>query len=201
VGIEHGVGAMLQGNAAPQGLVIQSWPESEMFRVLAGEPAMTVVPNLLAAGILAVLVSAAYLVWAVALVERRHSGLVLIVLAVVMLLVGAGFGPPLLGILVGLAATRINTPLTWWRNRLSSRSVQLLARLWPWCFAACVVAWLLLLPGTIVLDLVLESGDVGLVVPILTVSAFGLLLVTIVAGFGSDVTLQTASGTMHPWRE
>jgi len=43
MGIEHGIGEALQGNIAPSGLVISSWPGSEFFRILAGEPAMTVV--------------------------------------------------------------------------------------------------------------------------------------------------------------
>ena len=50
-GIEHGIGELLQGNVAPNGLVIESWAGSELFRILAGEPAMTLIPNLLASGI------------------------------------------------------------------------------------------------------------------------------------------------------
>ncbi len=30
-GIEHGVGEMLQGNVAPDGMMILSWPESDLF--------------------------------------------------------------------------------------------------------------------------------------------------------------------------
>lgn len=109
-GIERGVGEILQGNVAPKGLMILSWPESEAFDTLAGEPAMTIVPNLLATGIVAALASSAFLLWSTLFVERRHGGLALMVVSVVMLLVGAGFGPPLLDMLVGVVATRINTP-------------------------------------------------------------------------------------------
>ena len=48
---------MLQGNVAPEGIMILSWPDSEVFAILAGEPAMTIVPNLLITGILAILFS------------------------------------------------------------------------------------------------------------------------------------------------
>jgi hypothetical protein len=56
-GIEHGIGEMLQGNKAPDGMMILSWPGSALFRILAGEPAMTIIPNFLVSGILAVLSS------------------------------------------------------------------------------------------------------------------------------------------------
>ncbi len=46
-GIEHGIGEVLQGNTTPSGVMIQSWPNSAFFRSVAGEPAMTVIPNLL----------------------------------------------------------------------------------------------------------------------------------------------------------
>jgi hypothetical protein len=73
-GIEHGVGEILQGDVVPDGVVIASWPASEAFRVLGGEPAMTVVPNLLASGILAILVSLVLLVVAVTPLARRRGG-------------------------------------------------------------------------------------------------------------------------------
>jgi hypothetical protein len=186
-GIEHGIGEILQGNVAPEGLWILSWPESGEFDILAGEPAMTVVPNFLATGILAILVSLTFLVWATVFVERRHSGLILMLLSVVMLLVGAGFGPPLLGILVGVVGTRIASPLTWWRNNLSPGSRRFLTRLWPWALMASVIVWLALLPGVVLLDWFVGIDDPDLVVPLLTFSAFALFFVTVVAAFGHDV--------------
>jgi hypothetical protein len=54
-GMEHSIGELLHGNRAPGSPVIQSWPGSGPFDGLNGEPAMTVVPNLLATGVLAIL--------------------------------------------------------------------------------------------------------------------------------------------------
>jgi hypothetical protein len=189
-GIEHGIGEVLQGNVAPDGMMILSWPGSELFEILTGEPAMTIVPDLLATGILAILVSLIFLVWATMYVRRKNGGLVLILLSIVMLLVGGGFGPPILGVIVGVAATRINAPLTWWRAHLSIGSRRFLAKVWPWCLVAGVIAWLLVLPGTILLDLFFGVDDPNLVVPFLTLSAFGLLLLTVFAGFAHDVQRQ-----------
>ena len=111
-GIEHGIGEVLQGNVAPNGVMILSWPEAEAFDLLSGEPAMTIVPNLLVSGILAILVSLVFLMWATMFVQRKNGGLILILLSGIMLLVGGGLGPPIFGLIVGAVATRINAPLT-----------------------------------------------------------------------------------------
>jgi hypothetical protein len=192
-GIEHGIGEAIQGNVAPDGVRIESWPESEVFDLLSGEPAMTIVPNLLATGILAIIVSLVFIVWATMFVQRKNGGLVLMLLAVVMLLVGGGFGPPIFGLIVGAVATRINAPLTWWRTQLSSGSRRFLAKLWTWSYVAGVIAWLLVLPGTVLLDFYFGVSDLDFIVPVLTVavlSLFGLLLLTVFAGFAHDVQRQ-----------
>lgn len=148
---------------------------------------MTLVPNLLATGLLAIAVSVLFLVWVTVFVQRRHGGLVLILLSVAMLLVGAGFGPPILGVIVGLAATRIDAPAGWLGTHLSGGSLRLLSRSWPWCFAGGVIAWLLLLPGTVLIDHSFGVSDPDLLVYGLTLSAFGLLLLTILSGLGHDI--------------
>jgi len=53
-GIEHGIGEVLQGSVAPSGVMFPSWSNSAFFRNLAGEPAMTIIPNLLITGALAI---------------------------------------------------------------------------------------------------------------------------------------------------
>jgi hypothetical protein len=82
-------------------------------------------------------------------------------------------------------------PLTWWRAaHLSTGSLRLLASLWPWSYVAGVIAWLSLLPGTVLLDFFFGVSDLDAIVAILSftmLSAFGLLLLTIFAGFERDV--------------
>ena len=46
-GIEHGIGEILQGSITAPGIVFPSWPRSPFFRIVGGEPAMTIVPNML----------------------------------------------------------------------------------------------------------------------------------------------------------
>ena len=92
-GIEHGIGEILQGNTVPDGIVFPSWPDSPFFQIVGGEPAMSIIPNLLVTGILAILVSLIFLVWATMFAQRKNGGLVLILLSIVMLLVGGGISP------------------------------------------------------------------------------------------------------------
>lgn len=97
-GATHGPGEMLQGNVVPDDLFIKAWPA---LTALDGEPAMTVLPTYLAAGIVTVIVGVVVALWAVRYVERRNGGAVLALLSLLLLLVGGGLIPPLFGIAAG----------------------------------------------------------------------------------------------------
>lgn len=191
-GIEHGIGEILQGNVAPSSIMFLSWPDSAFFEIVGGEPAMTLVPNLLVSGILTILFSLAFLVWATLFVQRKNGALVLMLLSIAMLLVGGGFGPPLLGLILSAAATRINSPLTWWRTRLSLNLRNFLSHLWPWSFAAAILAWLLLLPGSSILSYYFGVNNPNLLMTFI-LCAFSFLLLTIFTGFARDAHSQKDS--------
>lgn len=197
-GIEHGVGEILQGDRAPDGLVIQSWPDVEFFRILSGEPALTIVPNLRLTGILAIGVSLLFLLWTTLFVQRKHGGLVLLLLSMILLLVGGGFGPPLLGISLGLAATRIEAPLTWWRALLSRDLQRRLSAAWPWSLAAGVLAWLFLMPGSLLLHAFVGVAHPDRMITIAMLAAFSLLPMTIVTGLAYDLQRQTSTSSIRP---
>ena len=184
-GLEHGIGEVLQGNVAPDGLMILSWPEAEFFRIMNGEPAMTIVPNLLVSGILTILISLVFIVWSIRFVHRKHGGLVLLLLTIPWLLVGGGIFPPFLGIIVGLVGTRINAPLTWWRKHLPAGLQGFLGRLWLGSFIACVIAWLCLFPGINLFSYFLGVEDPSLMLVILS-CALGSFLLTICTGLAHD---------------
>lgn len=196
-GIEHGIGEILQGNRAPGGLMIQSWPDAEFFRILSGEPAMTIVPNLRLTGILAIGVSLLFLVWTTLFVQRKYGGLMLIGISVLLLLVGGGFGPPLLGIILGLTATRIEAPLTWWRALLSRDLQRWLGAVWPWSLITGVLAWLFLMPGALLLHAFVGVTDPDRMIAIAILAAFSLLFMTIVTGFAYDLQRQTSTCSMR----
>lgn len=189
-GLEHGIGEALQGNVAPAGIMIESWPESKLMHTLGGEPAMTIVPNLLVTGVLAILVALVLLVWSAAFMQRQHSALILMLLSGILLLVGGGFGPPVLGLIAGMVASRMNAPHPWWRSHLSVQGQRLLVRLWPWSFTICLIAWLLLFPGTLILGYFLLTITPGVIYTLISL-AFGSLLLTVVIGFAHDSYRQT----------
>ena len=176
-GIEHGVGEILQGSVRPEGLAFESWADSEAFEVLSGEPAMTIVPNLLVTGILAVIAAVAVGIWSLGFVERRHGGLVLILLSVLLLLVGGGFGPPLIGVIIGIGATRIGAP----SGRRPGRVFRALGGAWAWILVIGVLGYLSLVPGTVVLSAVWGVDNPALVLGFTAVAFAGLILALVAA--------------------
>ncbi|HOI71683.1 MAG TPA: hypothetical protein PLC38_05290 [Methanobacterium sp.] len=104
-GVFHGVGEILQGNTGTNAIYIQAWP---VMQATSGEPAMTLIPNFLITGVLAVIIGIIVTIWAAAFIERKHGGLILILLTIIMLLFGGGIIPPIIGIAGGIIGTRIN---------------------------------------------------------------------------------------------
>lgn len=180
-GIEHGVGAFLQGSVAPSSPVFESWPDTAGFAVVSGEPAMTVIPNLAISGVVAIVVALAVGIWAVWYIERPTGGLVLIGLSGLLLLVGGGFGPPLIGLIAGFAATRI--------GRSGSDSPgpvrAALARVWPWLLGAALVGYLSLVPGMVLVSR-FTGFDEPAVVAGLTGFSFTTLILALVAARAHD---------------
>jgi len=103
-GASHGPGEILQGNIAPNGIMIEAWPG---LTALAGEPAMTIVPSFLVTGVLAIIFGVIVAIWAAAFVQKKNGGVVLILLSIIMLLVGGGIVPPVFGVAAGIIGTRI----------------------------------------------------------------------------------------------
>lgn len=198
-GLEHGFGESLQGSARPAGLMIQSWPEAAFFRSLGGEPAMTVIPNLQLTGVLAVIASLVLLCWSLLYVQRKNGGLMMILISIALLLFGGGIFPPVFAALIGAVATRIHTPLVWWRKRLPAGQRDWLAKIWPWAFGICVPSWLLMLVGPGILDYFFGIDPTAMIGVFLLLVVASLLL-TMVSSFARDLQAQTilAAGKLQP---
>jgi hypothetical protein len=167
-------------------MVFDSWAEGQIARNLGGEPAMSVIPNLLATGALTIAVSLVVMFWAVAFVDHRHGGRDLAILSLLMLLVGGGFGPAILGMLAGMAAAGAQASRRQWASLLSGRTGQVLALLWPGLFWLCLLNALLLMVGSLVV-----AGALGLANPDLFVGSLLLVLVSMplatLAGIALDI--------------
>ena len=134
LGIEHGYFEILQGNAKPTGLMISAigppCVPNEMWH--ACFPALTVIPNFLVTGIVTILLSLGMLIWGIRFVHRKNGGLILLLLSLLLLPVGGGFIPVLIGVLAGIAGTRIDHPPKW-------TPVSFLTKLWPWALGLLVI--------------------------------------------------------------
>jgi hypothetical protein len=105
IGFYHGYNETLQGSSVPSGIMINAiGPPCEGGSCF---PAMTLIPNFLVTGAIAILFAIIIIIWSAAFVQRKNGGLVLILLSIILLLVGGGFLPPALGIIAGAVGTRI----------------------------------------------------------------------------------------------
>jgi hypothetical protein len=130
-GIEHGYYEILQGNSRPDSIMIYSMgPPCVPHEIWnACEPAMTIVPNYLVTGILAMAIGTLILVWSLVGIQRKNGGAVLIFLSLALLLFGGGLFPPLIGIIGGITGTKINKPLS---GKQPNSLIMIAAKLWPW---------------------------------------------------------------------
>jgi hypothetical protein len=200
-GIEHGIFEILQGNVAPEGFMIDAIGPAQKLWEYGGEAAVTIVPNFLVTGILAVIVGLGVTVWAAGFLHTRFGPGVLVLLSTVLWLVGGGFAPPIFfGIPASLAATRIGKPLRLWRKILRGGVRRFLSKIWLGILIAFVLCFVISVeiiifgwPLTAFLDAEAALGA-------LTGFAFsylGLMLLSIVAAFAHDVQQRADRGTPY----
>jgi hypothetical protein len=192
-GIEHGVGEILQRNTTPEGLFIESWPNSELYEILAGEPAMTIIPNFLLSGILSIIVSLTLILWATGRVSTINYGKGLIIISILLLLVGGGFGPPIIGLILGFAGTRIDSRFPWVINNVDVKILSNLSGYWRYLLTTSVIGWFFIWPGTIILAALTGYTSEVLVV-ITIIFSFCSLFLTLVSGFSYDILKQIREG-------
>jgi hypothetical protein len=112
----------------------------------------------------------------------------LILLAIAMFLAGGGIFPPVFGVILGVAATRIHAPLTDGHVNCSPGR-HLLAKLWPWFFGACLISWLGMFPGVALLSYFFGVENTSLIF-ILLICMFGFLWLAGMAGNARDLQSQ-----------
>jgi len=184
LGIEHGIFEILQGNTPTNDLMINAMGPSCQPETVwhACFPALTLLPNYLVTGILAVIIGLMVLIWAVGFVHRKWGGAILMMLSVLIILVGGGFVPALIGIISGAAGTRIHTPLTWWRER-SPKTITLLSKLWPW-FLILLIVWF---PGSWIVGYFFNPVILNLGFVFFLCFDIGLPLLIVFSGVAYDI--------------
>jgi hypothetical protein len=147
--LTHGIGEMIQGNVPTPGLWFPSWTTGPIAEHLDGDPALGILPTMLASGIATTAASIALIgVSAATVVVRGRGRRWILPLAGVTLLTGGGGAPPVLAALAGLAGMR-----AWERpvSRLSTNARRRLARAWAPLCAVGVANGVFLVFGSVVL--------------------------------------------------
>ncbi len=137
----HGLFTAMQGSRTPDSLMFNAigtpcQPDAVWHACF---PAMTLIPNLLVTGTVAILIGLGMVIWSVAFVGRRHGGLILGALSLLALLVGGGFVPVLIGLVAAVAVTQLSASVRW-----GGTAWRIIAALWPWL----LVLMALWLPGS-----------------------------------------------------
>lgn len=140
-GIEHGIFEVLQGNVATSGLMIQAIGPSQRFWEHGTETALTIIPNYLVTGILAIIFGVLVTAWTIMFLDKKYGGGILLLLSIMLWLFGGGFAPIFMAIFASAIATRINKPLNWWRTHLSTNTLRFFAKLWPWSIISLVIVF------------------------------------------------------------
>lgn len=141
-GFEHGLFASLQGNQPTESLGIQTIGKDMQWWAYGGEDAITLVPNFLLTGILAMLVSIVIVIWSLKFLQRRNTIHIFLLLFILLVLVGGGMGFIPFFLLTWAYGTRINSSLSWWRKRMSEKTIGRLSKHWTWLLTLTALFWL-----------------------------------------------------------
>jgi hypothetical protein len=129
-GIIAGVFEILQGNVPTNGFEISTIGSDYLMVDDFTYHAITLIPNFLVTGILAIVISALVMIWSVKFVERKYGAAILFGLCISQMLVGGAWVIDI-ALITCVLAIGINRPLTWWRTHLSKKVQQWFVRLFP----------------------------------------------------------------------
>jgi hypothetical protein len=193
-GVEHGLFEVLQGNVSPSSIMIEAIGPAQRFWEYGTERALTIVPNFLVTGILAIILGLLVTVWAGAFIDRKYGALILLLMSITLWLVGGGFAPIFMSLLAAATATRINKPLNWWRAHLPVKLRGFLAKLWLWSIISFVVVFVVGVEIAIFGYPLLWLLDASTTYSIQSILAFimvALMPVSIITAFAHDIQKQT----------
>ena len=188
-GMSHGFFETLQGNVPTGSIFIYAIGEAQKMWPHGNEPALTLLPTFLLAGISSMIVGLAIILWSLGFVPKKNGSTVFILLFIVLLLVGGGVAQILFFPFIWLVSTRINQPLAWWQKILPVQIQKLFAQWWPWSLVisagllvfALEIATTGFVPGV-------NDPEVALSVMLFCLGMEVIALpLTFVTGFASDI--------------
>jgi hypothetical protein len=179
-GMAHGIFEILQGN-------------KPTLDILDRIGAFTLLPTYLLAGITTVLVSLSVIIWTIWFIDKKNGPFIFLLLSILLFFTGGGVAIIAGYMLTWAVASRINKPLTWWRNALPENSRKLLARYWLTCL---ITSFLLLTIGILIWLLFTPPGEkyqINIIDYICwSFLCLGLIfqILTIISGFARDIEIQ-----------
>ena len=189
-GLIAGYFEILQGNVAPDGLIISTigpeysmWTTYSIYELMEPYSALTIIPNFLLTGIASIIVSCLVIIWAVGFIHKKHGAIVFLFLSILQLLFGGAFVMDLV-IITSITATRINKPLRWWHLHLSDKMKRSLAMIWPWSLIFYIILSIILL-GITILGLI--NVELLNYLDIAATLMFIPLILMIIGGFAFDM--------------
>ena len=189
-GIDHGIFEILQGNLAPDAIMIAAIGPDQRFWVYGEETAVTILPNFLVTGVLAVILGLLVTIWSAFFLQRKHGAIILMALSILLFLFGGGFAPIFMALVASLIATRINRPLIWWRKLFSGSVGSFLAKLWSGMLIAFVVLFVFNVVVAIFgwpLTVWLDADSAFALLNTLANIMLVLMLLSVLTGFAYDV--------------
>ena len=189
-GIIAGYFEILQGNVSTNGFIISTigpdhvmWKMYSIYELMEPYSAITIIPNFLITGILAIFLSSLVIIWAFFFIHRKHGVIIFLLLSTSQLLVGGSFVIDL-AIITTITATRINKPLTWWRSHLSNEIRNVLSKIWIWSLLFFTII------SVVMLGITIFGTDNPILIEYLDISAtlmFFPLILMIIGGFAKDI--------------
>jgi hypothetical protein len=185
----HGFFEFLQGNKATDGILIQAIGEQQRYWVHGTEEAITIIPNYLVTGLLAMAISIFAIIWSVKFIDRKHGSIVFLLTFIALTLVGGGLGHIVFFLPVFGYSTRIHKKLIFWSKCFPKNVRRVIGNIWPFSVGIASVAFI------IALEISIFGFFPGVEDPdeIFTIcwSFLGLSLIMIqvsyISGFASDI--------------
>lgn len=193
--IDHGLLETVQGYRPTPGLLVNALGAGYRWTVWkqGGEGAFTLIPNFLVSGIIASLLGVVMILWALRFIHMKHGPAVFLLLGIASFLTGGGIAQIVLFTIVWGFATRIRSPLTFWRWLIPPPARPTLGCLWPWTLTAATVLFLAALEIAIFGYVPGVSSHIQLLHICWTILGIALLfyILSILSGFARDIEAQT----------
>ena len=199
-GINHGIFEIFQGNTPTNGIMIATIGPAQRFWEYGEETALTIVPNFLITGALAVIFGILVTIWSIAFIDRRYGSVIFLSLGSILFLVGGGFAPIFTTVLTSFVATGIHRPLNFWRTILPGFLSHFLSKIWLVILVAFAILFFVSVEIAIFgwpLTVFYETDTTFDILNKLSFVMLGLMLFTPITGFAHDIQAQIERETSH----